>query len=335
MLWKEGLLMKLESLGIEGKMYNWISSFLFGRTIQVRVGSEYSRILSIENGTPQGSVSSPILFNLMISDIFNNIEIGIGRSLFADDGALWKRGRNLMFVENKMQKAVKEVEKWANSWGFQFSVVKTQVICFTNKKNNPKLNIKMYGHQLEQVKVVRFLGMWMDSKLNFGVHIQKVIEKCKKGINVLRCLSGVDWGASCQSLKRIYYAVIRSNMDYGSVVYSSANKTLLKKIQVIQNQALRICCGAFKSSPVVSLQVELGELPLEQRRMLLRMRYWSGVCGHQENHPVKILLKECWEYEYKEIASFGWLVRKEADSFGLKEHLIAPSQFLLGCIPCH
>ncbi|MGL5578150.1 MAG: RNA-directed DNA polymerase, partial [Fusobacteriaceae bacterium] len=35
MLWKEGLLMKLESLGINGRMYNWILNFLFGRTIQV------------------------------------------------------------------------------------------------------------------------------------------------------------------------------------------------------------------------------------------------------------------------------------------------------------
>ena len=45
------------------------------------------------------------------------------------------------------------------------------------------------------------------------------------------------------------------------MVYSSASKTLLKK--KIQNQALRICSGAFRSSPVVSLQVELGELSLE------------------------------------------------------------------------
>ncbi|XP_016409773.1 RNA-directed DNA polymerase from mobile element jockey-like isoform X2 [Sinocyclocheilus rhinocerous] len=325
MLWKEGLLMKLESLRIDGKMYNWILSFLFGRTIQVRVGTAFSQILPIENGTPQGSVSSPILFNLMINDIFHNVDTGIGRSLYADDGALWKRGRNVLFVENKMQKAVNEVENWANCWGFRFSVAKTQVICFSKKKKNPSLNVKMYGYQLEQVNVLRFLGMWMDSKLNFKIHIQKLIEKCKKGINVLRCLSGAEWGASCQSLKRIYGAVIRSNIDYGSVVYSSANKILLKKIEVIQNQALCICCGAFRSSPVASLQVEMGELPLEQRRFQLRLRYWYGVKGHLENHPVKLILKDCWEYEYKEITSFGWVVRKEANSLELKDHEIAPS----------
>lgn len=76
---------------------------LFGRTIQVRVGTEYSRIYSIENGTPQGSVISPILFNLMINNIFYSIESGVGRSLYADDGALWKRGWNISFVESKMR----------------------------------------------------------------------------------------------------------------------------------------------------------------------------------------------------------------------------------------
>jgi len=66
MLWKEGLLIKLDMMGIKGKMYNWLMNFLLNRTIQVRVGCEYSSIYVIENGTPQGSVSSPILFNLMI-----------------------------------------------------------------------------------------------------------------------------------------------------------------------------------------------------------------------------------------------------------------------------
>lgn len=90
MLWKEGLLIKLERLGIKGKMYNWIMNFLFKRTIQVRVGCAYSDIYHIENGTPQGSVSSPILFNLMIKDIFSQVETGIGKSLYVDDVALWK-----------------------------------------------------------------------------------------------------------------------------------------------------------------------------------------------------------------------------------------------------
>lgn len=83
---------------------------------------------------PQGSVCSPILFNIMINDIYTQIDTGIGRSLYADNGALWKRGRNEIFVVRSLQGAVNKVENWANEWGFQFSIAKTQVICFTKKR---------------------------------------------------------------------------------------------------------------------------------------------------------------------------------------------------------
>ena len=98
MLWKEGLLIKLKALGIGGRAYNWVVNFLFDRQIQVKVGVEYSRVYTVENGTPQGSVCSPLLFNIMINDIFSQVEQSIGKSLYADDGALWIRNRNVSYA---------------------------------------------------------------------------------------------------------------------------------------------------------------------------------------------------------------------------------------------
>ncbi len=164
-----------------------------------------------------------------------------------------------------MQTAVKIVENWAMEWDFRLSVSKTQVICFTKRKNNPILN----GQQLEQVSVMRCLGMWMDTKLSFRVHIQKMVDKCQKAILVMRSLVGVEWGAWCQSVKRIYCALVRAAIDYGSMVYSSVSKSQLSKIEAIQIQALRICSGAIRSSPITALQVEMGEMPLEIRRLKL------------------------------------------------------------------
>ncbi len=184
------------------------------------------------------------------------------------------------------------------------------------------MNIKMYG-QLEQVSVIRFLGMWMENKLNFRIHIQKMVDKCKKAINVM-CLAGAEWGACCQSLKRIYCALIRAAIDYGSMVYSSASKSQLLKIEAIQSQALRIC-GAIRSSPITAVQVEMGEMPLEIRSLKLKMRYWINIKGQLDSHPVKKVLKDCWEYEYKKLTSFGWTANEEAQSMGLCDIDIAPS----------
>ncbi len=44
----------------------------------------------VEIGTPQGSIISPILFSIMINDVFSQVHGNIGHSLFADDGAEWK-----------------------------------------------------------------------------------------------------------------------------------------------------------------------------------------------------------------------------------------------------
>ncbi len=53
----------------------------------------------------------------------------------------------------------------------------------------------------------------------------------------------------------------------------SAAETNLKKLDVEQAQALRICSGAFKTSPVSAMQVEMGEMPLHIKRVKLMLAY--------------------------------------------------------------
>lgn len=87
---KEGLLIKLNKMGVGGRAFNWIKDFLFGRKIQVRIGVDMSNLYMVENSTPQGSVISPLLFIIMINDVFGQGPEDIGRSLFADNGACVK-----------------------------------------------------------------------------------------------------------------------------------------------------------------------------------------------------------------------------------------------------
>ena len=65
----------------------------------------------------------------------------------------------------------------------------------------------------------------------------------------MRMITGKCWGADKQSLMYIYKALIRSTIDYGCVVYSSACKTSLRKLERIQFKALRIALGAKKTTP--------------------------------------------------------------------------------------
>jgi len=60
----------------------------------------------VENGTDR-----VVQFSIMINGVFLGVHCDIGRSLFADDGALWKRGKNIYHIKGKVQEDVKEVER--------------------------------------------------------------------------------------------------------------------------------------------------------------------------------------------------------------------------------
>lgn len=60
----------------------------------------------------------------MINDVFIEIENGMGILLFADDGEIWKRERNLEFIVKKPQGAIKKVEEWSYNGVLNFQLTR-------------------------------------------------------------------------------------------------------------------------------------------------------------------------------------------------------------------
>ena len=109
-VWKQGLLIKLKQLGIRGRVYCWVKDFLSERKIAVRIHGALSTQYEVENGIPQGSIISPLLFSIAINDIFKDVDSSVEVALFADDRAVWKRGRNVEFIVSKMQEKISNIE---------------------------------------------------------------------------------------------------------------------------------------------------------------------------------------------------------------------------------
>lgn len=73
----------------------------------------------------------------------------------------------------------------------------------------------------------------------------------------------------------IYQAMIRSKLDYGCVIFGAAAKTIHSKLDRVQAKALRVCRGAFRTTPIPALLVEMAEMPLRIRREKLGLHYWA------------------------------------------------------------
>ena len=273
MLWREGLLYKILQINITGKMFNWVQDFLKNRLFQVKIKNTFSNIHSLENGTPQGSCVSPILFLIMVNDLkISNPDIQI--SLFADDIALWISGPDIDTNISIIQKALYDIEKWSKKWGFKISIPKTKAIIFSKHRlRKPPTILKIYNQNIEYVKKFKFLGLIFDSKLNWTHHIDYVEENCNRRINLLRCVSGTKWGANRKNLYNLYTALIRSKIDYGSEFYHNTTQQCKNKLDLIQYKCLRICSGALRSTPIPILLITNKEIPLEIRRKELHAKF--------------------------------------------------------------
>ena len=288
------LLTKMHTLGFRGRMMNFLKGYLDERTFQVKCGG-LSDIHTQENGLVQGGVISPVLFNIAINDIFANVPEHISKALCADDCSMWVQGRHIRVLIEDMQYALDEVSRWTDNWGFIFTPPKCNAVIFRRyMKSRELLNIpelKIYDQPLEYLEHVKFLGVILDTRLNYNRHIQYVKSKSLKRISLLKCLAGRGCGADRTVLLRIYKSMIRPILDYGSQILDGPGNKAVEGLESIQNTCLRIVTGALRTSPILPLLVETNIFPLYMRRMDLSLRYCMKMQG-RDDHPCQELIDD-------------------------------------------
>ena len=252
----------------------------------MRVGSTLSDLYDQEQGVPQASILSTTLFNIKINNIVKCLDDKTDCSLYVDDFCICYRSKNMRTVERKLQQNLTRIEDWATNNGFKFSKSKPQCVhlCHLRKKHD---HPDLYGSQIPIVEKAKFLGVIFDRKLSFLPHIKYLKAKCLKALNLLKVLAPTSWGADRVTLLNLYRSLIRSKLDYGSVVFGSARKSYLQKLDMIHHQGLRLALGPFRTSPVTSLYVEAAEPSLALRREKLALQYSIRLAANPNNPASK------------------------------------------------
>ena len=286
--WRFHILRKLKAIDILGQMGFFIQNFLCNRVFNVRVGKYLSELHEQEQGVPQGSIMSVTLFALAINDIVSEVSEDVCKSLYVDDLAIYYSSANINTIQRKLQIAINKINRWTSSHGFRLSQEKSVAIHFHNKRGmqqEPILHLS--GNNIQFKTSTKFLGLIFDQKLSWEHHIKALKTKCLGALSLLKHLAHSDWGADRSTLLHLYRSVIRSKLDYGSHIYGSAKPYIINKLNAIHHAALRLCTGAFRTSPIPSLLVDAGEQSLQRRRLkiglqhYLRLQRMTGTVAHQ------------------------------------------------------
>ncbi|GFO14934.1 2-oxoisovalerate dehydrogenase subunit beta, mitochondrial-like [Plakobranchus ocellatus] len=132
--WRYGILKDLFDLDFRGRLPIFILNFLKDRHFKVKAENTFSSSYHQENGVLQGSILSPMLFNLKINNIINSIPKNANTSLFIDDFAICAEGKHLQHLERTIQLCIYNVQKWVSKNSFRFSVSKTTCVHFHRQR---------------------------------------------------------------------------------------------------------------------------------------------------------------------------------------------------------
>ena len=236
------LLSKLEHYGVRGANLSWFRTYLTGRTQFTHVNNCKSDTRELKYGVPQGSILGPTLFIMYINDLPNVNKLA-DYIFFADDANLIITADTSYELGVKVNSLISRVQGWVANNGLKLNAGKTKYMIFSNRATDD-ININIGGVRLKQSERERFLGVIIDSKLNWNAHVQQLATKISRNSGILYKLKGLVPG---KTLRTLYSSFIQSHLSYCSTVWGLRSKNSLSALFRAQKKAIRATDYKFQN----------------------------------------------------------------------------------------
>jgi len=236
------LLTKLQWYGVRGIVLDWFKSYLHNRTQYVQYNDAKSETQTIPCGVPQGSVLGPLLFIIYTNELPNCLS-HCQAILFADDTTLYLSSNDINYLYKSVNDDLRSLSEWFKLSKLSLNVGKTHYVIFNyDKKLVPNdCHLRIGTDTLERKNTVKFLGMYIDHKLEWAEHTKFIRNKINSSIYAINKIKHL---LNRKHLRTLYYSMIYPYLDYGITLWGTTYKSHTNKLVILQKKALRIISGA-------------------------------------------------------------------------------------------
>lgn len=277
------LLRQLAFNGIKGNLLRWFASYIDNRYQIVIINGFRSKQILVTSGVIQGSILGPLQYSITVNTItkcFHNSQV----LMFADDMKIYKaiRSDNDAIL---LQADLDRFHQFCNEHKLYLAHNKCKVITFTRNHTKIIADYKIGGASLDRVTFIRDLGVIFDEKLIFDKHVDAI---CTKAYQMLGFILRV--GKSFKNpttLITLYKTLVRSQLEYASVIWNPHYDIYSKKIESIQRKALK-SINYKLSQPKMSsatLLLKFKLQPLATRRTITDELTLYNICNNLYNCP--------------------------------------------------
>ena len=151
-----------------------------------------------------------------------------------------------MGLETKLNLELRDTDKWTTANKLTINPSKSYALIIPPHFNTtfPSLNLIYKNANIDIANSIKYLGIHIDDKLNFKIHIKILKNKLSRSVGILHKTKSF---LPTYILRKLYYAkhaFIHTHLNFGLLIWSATPKSNLTKLIRIQNKAIRLLTGA-------------------------------------------------------------------------------------------
>ncbi len=259
------LIEKLRKYGVAPSSLAWFRNYVKDRKQIVELGDTRSDWENIKTGVPQGSILGPLLFIIYINDLPKAVK-RCQVTLYADDTALYISSRKADEIQKWLQEDLVNLKDWFDFNKLTLNLKKTKFLQFSSSRKKPDfkdVKISLDQESVERVEVFKYLGVWLDEKLNFSEHIHQISKKVNKRLGLLM---RIRKNITKDTALMLYKSLVVPHLEYCDVIWDTCAGILKDKIQKLQNRACKIILKTKKQAHTNDIHSKLRLWKLSERR---------------------------------------------------------------------
>ena len=262
------LLQKMNMYGVTGLEHDWFTPYLENRKQFCRVDGTSSDVRRINCGVPKGSCLGPLLFLIYINDLPFSLQKS-HVSMYADDTAISVSSKSIGDLQNDLNLDLLRLQDWLHANKLSLDVVKTQSHVIGSGPNirkiesqpdaPPSFSFSIGDQDIEMITNTRYLGVQIDSKLDWDKHIDTIKTKANRALGRIKYSKKY---LPSDILNKMYRGIAEPHLNYCCSICGCCNQSKLDVLQKIQNRAARIGTSSQYNASAAPIIQNLGWLTI-------------------------------------------------------------------------
>ena len=285
---RDKLLHKLLKYDIKGNFFNTIKNIYCNDKACIKINNEeVTDTFDINQGVKQGCITSPLLFNIYMSDLSKILDSDLNETnpnsehpsclIWADDIVIFSEN------EEGLNKMLKSMEKYCEENELVLNIDKTKCMIFNKSGRLIRKYFSFHDTKLETVRSYKYLGFVITPSGEIKTGLKDLRDRAMRAFYKLKTSMGTSFERNIKLTLKLLDTLIKPILLNASDFWGCLKLPKNNPIENFHQSACKHILGVQKQTTNIAVLLELGRVPIHLHAIKAAVKNWERIKLKQAN----------------------------------------------------